>query len=120
MVNVTMNNMPMPIYTYTHSSKSIFTGGCENHVKRLGIGIPSKCQLEGVVEKLNGLMSATDITDGKILTPIRSLQGDNGMRILCLDTSNIQIIGEARAKDSLLNIKEIYNKVRQLEIAKLQ
>lgn len=104
--------MPIPVYTYTFSTKSIFLNG-ENYIKRFAIGVKPEGAV-AIKQEFEKEMAIQPITNKEFTDPIKQLTGNNDLVFFEVDTSKLSIIPPEKAKDYILTNKEIYDITYQI------
>ncbi len=115
MVPVT-GGMPFPVYTYTHTTKSIFVNG-EHHIKRFGIAVKQE-GVDKILAEYKDSLVVKPITDKDVTGPISQLTGKPDLAFFEVDTSKLSIISPDRAEKYILPNKEVKAVVEQLMRAK--
>lgn len=109
--------VPIPYYTFTWSTKSIFSNG-ENHIKRFGIGVtPDGAQQ--IINIFGTQLMTKKITDKHIVEPIEGVTGKRGLTYFEVDTSKLDIMTTEEAPKCIMNTKNLYKTVTKLSRLKL-
>lgn len=117
-VMVNSNGMPMPIYTFTYSTKSIFVDG-RNHMDKFGIGVTSDV-VKGIVDRYGSGLVVEEIKDVKMTKPISSILGREDLVYFKVDTSNLSIMSKDDVNKYILSTVDLYKNVSKLAILKAQ
>lgn len=115
-VTVTVNGMPMPVYTFTYTSKSIFVSG-KNHIKRFGIGVTPEVAKQ-LVETFGKELITKTIHDKHVTEPIVSLTGKKEFVFFEVDTTKLEIMSKQDASKHLLGNEQIKKLVKNLAMCK--
>lgn len=115
-VMVAVSGMPMPVYTFTWTSKSIFIDG-KNYIKRFGIGVTSEVAKQIVATFGNELITK-EIKDKHVTEPIVSLTGKKDFVFFEVDTTKLEIMSKEDAHKNLLKNEELRKEVQKLSILK--
>lgn len=109
--------VPVPYYTFTWSTKSIFSNG-ENHIKRFGIGVtPDGAQQ--IINIFGTKLMTKRITDKHIVEPIEGVTGKRGLTYFEVDTSKLDIMTSDEAPKCVINTRNLYKYVSKLNRLKL-
>lgn len=111
-VTVTVNGMPMPMYTFTWSTKSLFVDG-KNYVKRFGIGVDVETA-NTIVNTFGKELITRKITDSRTVDPIMSLTGKKDFVFFEVDSSKLEIMSASDAPKHMMNNKETFETVEKL------
>lgn len=111
-VAVEFNGGKLPITTFITRTHHVFKDG-EVYDGDLGL-VVSEDKIESLKNKFAASLGLTEVTDDKVVTPIRSIYDNNTLRAFRVDTRRLSIMSKARAEKSLLDEKQIRDIVNNL------
>lgn len=109
-VKVDVNGVPMPITTYTFSTKNIFFDG-KNHMKKFGIVVDAADEGK-LVDSLGKSLALTKITNEKMIKSFGQLLGKEQIAVYTVDTHNIDLMSKE-------NVQKYKSKATAKNIEKL-
>lgn len=109
-VKVDVNGVPMPITTYTFSTKNIFFDG-KNHMKKFGIVVDAADEGK-LVDSLGKSLALTKITNEKMIKSFGQLLGKEQIAVYTVDTQNIDLMSKE-------NVQKYKSKATAKNIEKL-
>lgn len=115
-VTVTINGMPMPVYTFTYTSKIIFVDG-KNHIKRFGVGVTQEVAKQ-LIDTFGKELITKTINDRHVTEPIVSLTGKKDFVFFEVDTTKMEIMSKEDASKYLLSNNELKGLVQSLATLK--
>lgn len=91
--------------TFVYRTKSIFLKG-ENYIKRFGIAVSSDRE-QDLLNTLGRSLALEKITDPSVLSPLSQVIDTKSLVLYKVDTSKVDLISEAKRKESILNTSQL-------------
>lgn len=111
-VSVEFKGNKLPITTFVTRSHHIFKDG-EVYDGELGLVIRQD-KMEELKSKFAASLGLTEVTNDKVIAPIRSIYDDNTLRAFKVDTRRLSIMSKEKAMKARLNEKKIAEIVNKL------